>query len=58
MPFKKGKSQKTISANISEAVASGMPQDQAVAASLRTARVSKKTGRKKVKKPTKRKMGK
>lgn len=56
MPFKKGKSQKTISANISEAVASGMPRDQAVAASLRTAGVPKKKVRKMVKKTTKRKI--
>lgn len=40
MPLKKGTSQKVISANISELVHSGRPQDQAIAIALDTARRS------------------
>jgi hypothetical protein len=41
MPLKKGKSPKTISANIKELVISGRPRKQAIAISLSTARRSK-----------------
>lgn len=42
MPLKQGKSQKTISKNISEMIHAGHPQDQAVAAALNIARKVKR----------------
>lgn len=44
MPLSKGKSQETISQNISEMMHSGYPQRQAVAAALETARRSRAEG--------------
>ena len=47
MPLKKGTSQKTISSNIREMIASGHPQKQAVAAALNNARRSARKRKKK-----------
>jgi len=44
MPLTPGKSQKTISHNISEMIHAGHPQDQAIAAALNTARHTKAEG--------------
>lgn len=44
MPLHKGKSQETISGNISEMVHAGHPQNQAIAAALQTARGSARGG--------------
>jgi hypothetical protein len=44
MPLAKGSSQKTISTNIGEMIASGHPKDQAIAAALNTARQTKAKG--------------
>lgn len=44
MPLKKGKSQATISANISEMIKAGHPREQAIAAALSTARKTRASG--------------
>ncbi len=44
MPLSKGKSQKTISHNISEMISAGHPRDQAIAAALNVARSVGKAG--------------
>jgi len=44
MPLAKGKSQETISSNISEMISAGHARDQAIAAALETARRSKAEG--------------
>ncbi len=46
MPLKKGSSRATVSGNIKEMMDAGHPQDQSVAASLRSARKSKRSSRK------------
>lgn len=47
MPLKKGSSRKTVSANIRKMMREGYPQKQAVAASLSSARRSKRKTRRK-----------
>ena len=44
MPLTPGKGKKTISHNVEEMVRAGHPQDQAIAAAMRTARESRDGG--------------
>lgn len=47
MPLKKGKSDKVVSSNIKKMMDEGVPQKQAIAASLESAGKSKKPAKKK-----------
>ena len=47
MPLKRGKSNKVVSANISELAKSGRPQKQVIAIALRQAGRAKKRGKRK-----------